>query len=90
MNWFSNICFLYLCFIYGSFGGFYWVISRYVFGLFWQLLLFGHVWIRKDYIGISLVVFPCSFLVILLYHSGTSFMYVSLLTTISFYAYLNR
>ena len=39
---------------------------------------FGYVWIRKDYIGISLVVFPCSFSrhislllpVIFLYYSG--------------------
>jgi len=30
--------------------------------------LFGHDWIRKDYIGISLVVFPCSFLVIFHYY----------------------
>jgi len=36
-NWFSSICFLYTCFNYGSFGGFYWVISRHIFGLFWQL-----------------------------------------------------
>jgi len=34
-NWFSSICFFYTCFIYGSFGGIYWVISRHVFGLFW-------------------------------------------------------
>ena len=49
-NWFSSIGFLYTCFIYGRFGRFYWVISRHV---FWPVLtgtLFGHVWIRKDYI----------------------------------------
>jgi len=49
--------FVYTCFMYGSFGGFYWVISTYI---FWSVLaatLFGHVWIRKDYIGISLVFF---------------------------------
>jgi len=34
-NWFSSICFIYTFSIYGSFGGFYWVISRHVFGLFW-------------------------------------------------------
>ena len=38
-------------------------------GTFWPILsptTFGHVRIRKDYIGISHVVFPCSFLVIFL------------------------
>jgi len=65
-NWFSSIYFLYTCFLYSSFSGFYWVISRHV---FWPLLaatLFGYVWIRKDYIGISLVGFRCSFLIIFL------------------------
>jgi len=33
-NWFSGICFLYTCSISDSFGGFYWEISRQVFGLF--------------------------------------------------------
>jgi len=38
-NWFSGICFLYTCSISGSFGRFYWVISRHVFGPFSQLLV---------------------------------------------------
>jgi len=49
---------------------FWWILLGYIKQRFWPVLvatLFGHVWIRKDYIGISLVVFPCSFLVIFLY-----------------------
>ena len=55
-------------FIYSSFGLFYWIISRHV---FWPILTatyLGHVWIRMDYIGISLVDFPCNFAVIFLYY----------------------
>jgi len=67
-NWFSSICFLWTCFIYSNFGGFYWVISRHGFWTVLAATLFRHVRIRKDYIGISLVVFPCSFLVIFPYY----------------------
>jgi len=77
---------------------FWWNLLGYIKARFCPVLvatLFGHVWIRKDYIGISLIVFPCSFFVIfhyyyLLYSNIIlgSFMYVSLLTTISCYACL--
>ena len=50
---------------------FWWILLGYIKARFWPVLvatLCGHFWIRKDYIGISLVVFPCSFLVIFLYY----------------------
>jgi len=46
---------------------FWWILLGYIKAHFWPVLaatLFGHVRIRKDYIGISLVVFRRSFLVI--------------------------
>jgi len=39
---------------------FWWILLGYIKARFWPVLaatLFGYVWIRKDYIGISLVVF---------------------------------
>jgi len=75
---------------------FWWILLGYIKAPFWPVLaatLFGQVWIRKDYIGISLVVFPCKFSRhIITCHIPVSFwvsfMYVSLLTTISCYACL--
>jgi len=51
------MCFLYTCFIYGSFGGFYWVISRYVFGLFWQLLFLDMFGLGRIILGLVLLFF---------------------------------
>jgi len=50
---------------------FWWILLGYIKARFWPILSptpFGHVRNRKDYIGISLVVFPCSFLVIFHYY----------------------
>jgi len=50
---------------------FWCILLGYIKARFWPVLaatLFGHVWIRKDYIGISLVVFPCSFPIIFQYY----------------------
>ena len=60
---------------------FWWILLGYIKARFWPVLAatrFGHVWVRKDYIGISLVVFCLQFsrhnsfllVVIFLYHSG--------------------
>jgi len=67
-NWFSSIWFLYTCYISGSFGGFYWVILRHVFGLFWQLLLLDMFGLGRIIVGLVLLFFPCSFLVIFHYY----------------------
>jgi len=50
---------------------FWWILLGYIKARFWPVLastLFGHIWIRKEYIGFSHVVFPCSFLIIFLYY----------------------
>jgi len=67
-KWISSIYFLYTCFIYGSFGGFYWFISKQVFGLFWQLLLLDMFELGRIILGLVLLFFPCSFLLIFLYY----------------------
>jgi len=67
-NRFSGICFLDTCSISGSFGGFYWVISRHVFGLFWQLLFLDMFGLGRIILGLVLLFFPCSFLVIFHYY----------------------
>ena len=67
-NWFSSICFAYTCLIFGSFGRFYWVISSHVFGLFWQLLFLNMFQLGRIILGLVLLFFTCSFLVIFLYY----------------------
>jgi len=57
-----------MCSIYGSFVGFYWVISRHVFGLFWQLLFVDMFGLGRIILGLVLLFFPRSFLVIFLYY----------------------
>jgi len=96
-NWFSSICFVYTCFIYGSFGGFYWVISRHVFGRFWKLLLSDMFGLGRIILGLVLLFFLVvfsSYFFIITCHIRVSFwvslMYISLLTTISLYACLIR
>jgi len=96
-NWFSGICFLYTCSISGSFGGFYWLISRHVFGLFWHLLFLDMFGLGRIILGLVslffLEVFLSYFFIItchILVSFWVSFMYVSLLTTISCYACLIR
>ena len=46
-----------MCFIYGSFGGFYWVISSHDFGLFWQLLFLDMFELRRIILGLVLLFF---------------------------------
>jgi len=94
-NRFSSICFLYTCSISGSFGGFYSVISRHVFGLFWQLLCLDMFELGRIILGLVLlfflVVFSSYFIIITCHipvSFWVSFMYVSLLTTNSCYACL--
>ena len=77
-----------------SFWQFWWIFLGYIKTRFWPVLadnLLGHVWIRKDYIGIMLVVFWSYFIIITCHipiSFWISFMFVSLLTTISCYACL--
>ena len=67
-NWFSSICFsLYVFYLWQ----FWWILLGYNKARFWPVLApthFGHVWIRKDYLGLVLLFFPCSFLPIFLYY----------------------
>ena len=67
-NWFSSICFLYICFIYASFGGFSWVISRHVLGMFCQLPIWDMSGLGRIILGLVLLFFPCSFPIIFPYY----------------------
>jgi len=52
-------------------GQLWWTLLSYIKARFWPVLAtthFGHVWIRKDYLGLVLWFFLCSFLVIFLYY----------------------